>query len=214
VNSCIEQKSRSSSYYIESNTNEKMSFFLRVVYLIIIIGIINGQQYVIKRDFRESYQYNSFSVFTNDEQQIIYQIETQYSLSYAATIKSILPLNDFIIVARIDTFLGAARIFTFRILNSRIGQWIDGRIYQKNMLIYIIEIGRFQQIIIELSPPRTPEMSSLNSVRFRDGLISNKIYADYMQRAPWLSIYDLRLFSNEYPIELYLVGFSIVQRKT
>jgi hypothetical protein len=178
-----------------------------------IIGIINGQQYVIKQDFYTSYQYNSFSVFTNDEQQIIYRIETVYSLSYAATIKSVLPLNDFIIVARIDAFLGSNQIFTFRILHSRLGRWIDGRIYQRNMLIYVIELVGFQQIIIELSLPWTPEMSSLNTVRFRDGLISNKIYADYIQRSPWLSIYDLRLFSNEYPIELYLVGFSIVQRR-
>jgi hypothetical protein len=177
------------------------------------IGIINGQHYVIKRDFRASYQYNSFSVFTNDEQLVIYRIETQYSLSYSATIKSILPLDDFIIIARIDTFLGSSKIFTFRILNSNLGRWIDGRIYQRNMFIYVIEIDGFRQIIIELSPSLTPEMSSLNSVRFRDGKISNQIYADYIQRTPWLSIYDLRLFSNEYPIELYLVGFSIVQRR-
>jgi len=191
-----------------------MSFFLRIVCLIMIIGIINGQQYVIKQDFYASYQYNSFSVFTSDERQIIYRIETQYSLSYSATIKSILPLDDFIIVARVDTFLGSIYIFTFRILNSILGRWIDGRIYQKNALIYVMELANFQQIIIELSPrPGTPEISSLNTVRFRDGLISNKIYADYMQRTPWLSIYDLRLFSNEYPIELYLVGFSVAQRR-
>ncbi len=190
-----------------------MSFILRIVCLILIIAFINGQQYVIKQDFRASYQFNSFSVFTNDEIQLIYRIETQYSLTYSGTIKSILPLNDFIIVARIDTFLGSNSIFTFRILNSRLGRWIDGRIYQRNMLIYVIELENFQQIIIESSPPRTPEMSSLNTVRFRDGQISNKIYADYMQRSPWISIYDLRLFSNEYPIELYLVGFGIVQRR-
>ena len=190
-----------------------MSFILRIVCLILIIAFINGQQYVIKQDFRASYQFNSFSVFTSDEIQLIYRIETQYSLTYSGTIKSILPLNDFIIVARIDTFLGSNSIFTFRILNSRLGRWIDGRIYQRGMLIYVIELENFRQIIIELSPPRTPEMSSLNTVRFRDGLISNKIYADYMQRSPWISIYDLRLFSNEYPIELYLVGFGIVQRR-
>ncbi|CAF1195887.1 unnamed protein product [Rotaria sordida] len=190
-----------------------MSIFLRIVCLIITISTINSQQYVIKRDFRVSYQYNSFSVFTNDEYQLIYRIETQYSLSYAATIKSILPLNDFIIVTHIDAFLGSNQIFNFRILNSLLGRWIDGRIYQQNMLIYVIELINFQQIIIELSPPRTPEMSSLNSVRFRDGQISYKILADYTQRTPWLSIYDLRLCSNEYPIELYLVGFAIVQRR-
>jgi hypothetical protein len=178
-----------------------------------MIAIIHGQQYVIKQDFPTSYQYNSFSVFTIDELQILYRIETQYSLSYAATIKSILPLDDFLIVARIDAFLGSSRIFTFRILNSQLGRWIDGRIYQRNVLIYVIELNNFQQIIIELSPPHTPEMSSLNTVRFRHGRISHKIYADYIQRTPWLSIYDLRLFSNEYPIELYLVGFSIAQRR-
>ena len=190
-----------------------MSFSLRIVFIIITSVIINGQQYVIKQDIRASYQYNAFSVFTSNENQLIYRIESQYSLSYAATIKSILPLNDFIIVARIDTFLGSNRIYTFRILNSRLGVWIDGRIYQQTMLIYVIELNYFQKIIIELSPPRTPEMSSLNTVRFRDGQISNKIYADYTQRTPWLSIYDLRLFSNEYPIELYLTGFAIVQRR-
>jgi len=190
-----------------------MSFFLQAVFLIMTIDFINGQQYVIKQDVPASYQYNSYAVFTNDELQLLYRIETQYSLSYAGTIKSILPLGDFIIVARIDTFLGSNRIFTFRILDSRSGIWIDGRIYQRNMFIYVIELNYFQQIIIELSPLGTPEMSSLNTVRFRDGQISNKIYADYIQRSPWLSIYDLRLFSNEYPIELYLVGFGIVQRR-
>jgi hypothetical protein len=190
-----------------------MSFLLPIVCLIITIGRIHGQQYVIKQDFYASYQYNSYSVFTNDERQIIYRIETQYSLSYAATIKSILPLDDFIIVARIDAFLGSGRIFTFRILNSQLGRWIDGRIYQRNIFIYVMELRNFQQIIIEVSPPLTPEISSLDIVRFRDGRISNKIYADYVQRTPWLSVYDLRLFSNEYPIELYLVGFSIVQRR-
>jgi hypothetical protein len=190
-----------------------MSFLLPIVCLIITIGRIHGQQYVIKQDFYASYQYNSYSVFTNDELQIIYRIETQYSLSYAATIKSILPLDDFLIVARIDAFLGSGRIFTFRILNSQLGRWIDGRIYQRNIFIYVMELRNFQQIIIEVSPPLTPEISSLDIVRFRDGRISNKIYADYVQRTPWLSVYDLRLFSNEYPIELYLVGFSIVQRR-
>jgi hypothetical protein len=191
-----------------------MSLIFRVVCLTMIIAVIQGQQYVIKQDFRASYQFNSFSVFTNDESLLIYRIETQYSLTYSGTIKSVLPLNDFIIVARIDTFLGSNRIFTFRILNARLGRWIDGRIYQKTMLIYVIELENFQKMIIELSQSNTPEMSSLNTVRFRDGQISNKIYADYIQRTPWLSIYDLRLFSNEYPIELYLVGFGIVQRRT
>jgi hypothetical protein len=191
-----------------------MSLILRVVCLTMIIAFIQGQQYVIKQDFRASYQFNSFSVFTNDESLLIYRIETQYSLTYSGTIKSVLPLNDFIIVARIDTFLGSNRIFTFRILNARLGRWIDGRIYQKNMFIYVIELENFQKMIIELSQSNTPEMSSLNTVRSRDGQISNKIYADYIQRTPWLSIYDLRLFSNEYPIELYLVGFGIVQRRT
>lgn len=191
-----------------------MSLLFRIGCLTVILGLIHGQQYVIKRDFRSSYQYNSFSVFTNDERLMIYRIETVYSLSYAATIKSILPLDDFLIVARIDTFLGSGRIFTFRILNSQLGRWIDGRIYQRNLLIYVIELSNFQQIIIELSSPRTPEMSSLDTVRFRDGRLSNLIYADYTQRTPWLSVYDLRLFSNEYPIELYLVGFSIIQRQT
>jgi hypothetical protein len=191
-----------------------MSLIFRVVCITMIIAVIQGQQYVIKQDFRASYQFNSFSVFTNDESLLIYRIETQYSLTYSGTIKSVLPLNDFIIVARIDTFLGSNRIFTFRILNARLGRWIDGRIYQKTMLIYVIELENFQKMIIELSQSNTPEMSSLNTVRFRDGQISNKIYADYIQRTPWLSIYDLRLFSNEYPIELYLVGFGIVQRRT
>jgi hypothetical protein len=191
-----------------------MSLIFRVVCLTMIIAVMQGQQYVIKQDFRASYQFNSFSVFTNDESLLIYRIETQYSLTYSGTIKSVLPLNDFIIVARIDTFLGSNRIFTFRILNARLGRWIDGRIYQKTMLIYVIELENFQKMIIELSQSNTPEMSSLNTVRFRDGQISNKIYADYIQRTPWLSIYDLRLFSNEYPIELYLVGFGIVQRRT
>jgi len=190
-----------------------MSFFLQAVFLIMTIAFINGQQYVIKQDVTASYQYNAYAVFTNDERQLIYRIESQYSLSYAGTIKSILPLGDFIIVARIDAFLGSNQIFTFRILDSRSGIWIDGRIYQRNTFIYVIEFNYFQQIIIELSPLGTPEMSSLNTVRFRDGQISNKIYADYIQRTPWLSIYDLRLFSNEYPIELYLVGFGIVQRR-
>ncbi|CAF4486649.1 unnamed protein product, partial [Rotaria magnacalcarata] len=66
------------------------------------------------------------------------------------------------------------------------------------MLIYVIELVNFETIIIELSPPRAPTMSSLNSVRFRDGRISNRVLADYTERTPWLSIYDLRLFSNEY----------------
>ncbi|UJR26231.1 hypothetical protein I4U23_007574 [Adineta vaga] len=189
-------------------------FFLQSIVLIITISFIHGQQYVIKQDFRNSYQYNSYSVFTNNGGRLIYRLETQYSLTYSGTIKSILPLNDFIIVARIDTFLGSNQVFTFRILDPRLGIWIDGRIYQRSALIYAIELNYYQQIIIELSPPRTPEMSSLNTVRFRDGLMTNKIYADYMQVSPWASVYDLRLFSNEYPIELYLVGFAVVQRRT
>ena len=191
-----------------------MSFLFRLGCLAILFALIHCQQYVIKQDFRDSYQYNSFSVFTGDERLILYRVETVFSLSYAATIKAILPLDDFLIVARIDTFLGSGRVFTFRILNSQLGRWIDGRVYQRNLLIYVIEMSNYRQIIIELSPARTPEMSSLSTVRFRDGRLSNLIYADYTQRTPWLSIYDLRLFSNEYPIEVYLVGFSILQRQT
>ena len=190
-----------------------MSIFLRFVCLIITITFISGQHYVVKRDFRWSYQYNSFSVFTSDERQLIYRIETQYSLTYAGTLKFILPLNDFIIVAHIDAFLGTDRIFNFRILNSALGVWMNGRIYQRNRLIYVVELSNFQQIIIELSSPYIPVMSSSNTVRFRDGRISGEILADYMQRTPWLSTYDIRLFSNEYPIELYLAGFAVVQRR-
>lgn len=182
--------------------------------LVAVIALAHGQQFVIKQDFRSSYQYNSYSVFGNDERQVIHRIETQYSLSYAGTIKSVLPLGDFLVIARIDTFLGSNRIFTFRILDTRSGVWIDGRIYQRTLLTYVIELNLYRQIIIDVSPPRTPEMSSLNSVRFRDGLMPNVIYADYTQRSPWLSIYDLRLFSNEYPLALYLVGFAVVQRQT
>ena len=191
-----------------------LPLLLQLLVSTIIMSTSHGQQYVIRQDFRSSYQYNSFSVFTNDIGRLIYRIETQYSLTYSGTIKSILPLNDFVIVARIDTFLGSNFIFTFRILDPRLGIWIDGRIYQRSMLIYVIELNSYQQIIVETSPPRTPQMSSLYTVRFRDGLITNKIYADYMQRSPWASVYDIRLFSNEYPLELYLVGFAVVQRRT
>lgn len=190
-----------------------MLVYMQFVCLLMTIHIIYGQQYVIKRDFQASYQYNSFSVFTNDEYQLLYRIETQYSLTYSGTVKTILPLGDFIIVAHINTFFGSDRQFTFRILNSQLGRWIDGRIYQQSMLLYVIELVNYQKITIELSPPRTPIISSLDTVRFRDGYIYNKILADYTQRTPWLSIYDLRLFSNEYPIELYFVAFAIVQRR-
>lgn len=194
-------------------TSRMLPLFFQLLLSIITINIIHGQQYVIKQDFRSSYQYNSFSVFTNDIGRLIYRIETQYSLTYSGTIKSMLPLNDFVIVARIDTFLGSNFIFTFRILHPRLGIWIDGRISQRSMLIYVIELSPYQQIIVETSP-HTPLMSSLYTVRFRDALMTNKIYADYIQRSPWASVYDIRLFSNEYPLELYLVGFAVVQRRT
>lgn len=190
-----------------------MSSSWRMAYVLVsTIALAHSQQFVVQRDFRTSYQYNSFVVLTPDEQQVIYRIETQYSLTYSGTIKYLLPLQDSITVGHIDAFLGSSRIFTFRILNSRLGQWIDGRIYQRTPFVHIIELGRFQQIVIQSAPPRTPEMSSLNAVRFSDGLQMERIQADYTQRSPWLTTYDLRLFTNEYPVEVYLVGLAVVQR--
>lgn len=186
---------------------------IRIILILIVILVSDAQQYVIKRDFPTSYQFNSFAIFTYDERQILYRIETQYSFVYAGTIKYFLPLNDLMIVANIDAFLGSDRIFNFRIIDSVTGRWLNGRIFQKNLLIYVIELTNYQQIIIESNGPRTPEMSSLYTVRFRDGRINSKIYAEYVQRGPWLSTYDLRLFMNEYPLELFLTGFAIVQRR-
>ena len=180
--------------------------------LVSAIALVHSQQYVVQRDFRTSYQYNSFVVLTPDEQQVIYRIETQYSLTYSGTIKYLLPLADSITVGHIDAFLGSSRIFTFRILNSRLGQWIDGRIYQRAPFVHIMELGRFQQLVIQSTPPRTPEMSSLNVLRFSDGLQMDRICAAVSQRSPWLTTYDLRLFTNEYPVEVYLVGLAVVQR--
>lgn len=186
---------------------------IRILLLFTFIHLSHAQQYVIKRDFPTSYQFNSFAVFTADERQMLYRIETQYSLAYAGTIKYLLPLKDAIIVANIDAFLGSDRIFNFRILDSFSGRWMSGRIFQRNLFIYLIELSNYQQIMMESNGPRTPEMSSLMTVRFRDGRITSKVYAEYVQRGPWLSIYDLCLFTNEYPLELYLTGFAIAQRR-
>lgn len=178
-----------------------------------VISLTTAQQYVIQRDTHRSYQFNSFTVFTPDEREMIYRVETQYSLAYAGTIRYLLPLDDSIIVASIDAFLGSDRTFNFRLLDPRLGRWVTGRVYQRNGLVYVIELPNFQQMIMELPFPRTPEMSALSTVRFRDARIPTKIYADYTQRTPWLSAYDLRLFSNEYPVELYLAGFALAQRR-
>lgn len=186
---------------------------MRIIRLFILIHVIDAQKYVIQRDFPTSYQFNSFVVLTPDERQILYRIETQYSFVYLGTIKYFIPLNDLIIVANIDAFLGSDRIFNFRILNSVTGRWLNGRIIQQNLRIFVIELSNYQQIIIESNGPRTPEMSSLLTVRFRDGRINSKVYAEYIQRGPWISTYDLFLYTNEYPLELFLTGFAIVQRR-
>jgi hypothetical protein len=191
-----------------------MLFFVRIQCLLISLVAIHAQQYVIKRDFHASYQYNAFTVSTYDERDIIYRIETQYSLAYAGTLKRLLPINDFIIVATIDAFLGSDQIFHFRILDNRSGRWINGRIYQRTQIIYVIELSPFQQLIIESTLSWTSNMLPISNVRFRDGQSNWKIYADYFQRTAWLTIYDLRLFSNEYPLELYLIGLAIVQRRS
>ena len=189
------------------------SLFIRFSLIFTFIHLTLSQQYVVRRDFRSSYQFNSFTVFSFDERQIIYRIETQYSLAYAGTIKHVLPLNDLIIVAHIDAFLGSDQVFQFRILNRLTGRWISGRVFQRNLFVYLIELSNFQQMIIESTPSRTPAGASLQRVRFFDGLISARTYAEYYQRAPWVSVYDLQMFTNEYPVELYLLGLAIVQRR-
>jgi hypothetical protein len=176
----------------------------------LVLIAINGQQLILKRDFPASYQFNSFGVFSVDERHVVYRIETQYSLTYAATIKRLLPLNDFILVAQIDAFLGSDQAFNFRLLDAQRGLWLSGRIYQESALIYVMELADFNRMIIELSVPWTPGMSSLSTVRFLDG---HHIHADYVQRTPWLSTYDLRVLSNDYPVELYLIGFAVTQRR-
>lgn len=189
------------------------SFLVSLIGLALLFERISCQQYVIKRDFRTSYQFNSFSVFTFDERQIIYRVETQYSLAYAATIKYVLPLSDFIIVAHIDAALGSDQIFRFRILNNRLGYWIDGQVIQRNRFLYSIELSNYQQIIMESVSIPNVGGSIQQRVRFVDGFFPNRVYAEYVQRTPWSFVYDLRIFVDEHPIELYLTGLSIAQRR-
>ena len=94
---CLQQRAQKKLALISIANAGAMPFLLRLFWIFIVMTQAKAQQYVIQRDSQKSYQFNSFTVFTSDERQMLYRIETQYSLAYAGTIRYLLLLERLLI---------------------------------------------------------------------------------------------------------------------
>ncbi|CAF1008225.1 unnamed protein product [Didymodactylos carnosus] len=171
------------------------------------------RNYVIKQDLINTLIYNEFSVYDSTERNLLYRINTQFSFNHQATIKLILPRDDFIIIGKTDAQFGLSSFYgaTFQLLNTLNNRWEQGRIKQLQFQWgrYVIEYqGR--QILME-----TDDRSPYQQVWI--DLITRQVYAQYQRRVTleslmWQATFDLKIYTNELPDTFYLIGLAIVQR--
>jgi hypothetical protein len=190
-----------------------MSIHLYISVLLLTCTIIlnvNSQnathQYVIRKDFFSGIKAGEFTVYDTKEKHVYYRVESKYSILH--NIKLIAyPSKKEIgrLQAKLKPFIYKGE---FSILDSQTNQWVSGLI-QENFQLFggLCNIDwNGHRITME------NEVPSFTS-KFRD--INGQLLAQFRIRPAsilWTNKYDMQIFSNKYPKEIYLLALAVRDR--
>jgi hypothetical protein len=180
--------------------------------LILILTYVNSQnairEYVIHKDVFSEFKAAEFSVFDTSEKNIHYRLESNYGLTQNVKVIA-LPSKQEVgqLEAKIKLYLYRAK---FSILNPQTNQRNNGSIEQ-NFKFFLISLNiNWNGHRITLKEDGAFSLTSkfydedqqlLAQIRIRPGL-------------PLKVRYDLKIFSNKYPEQIYLLGLAALHQVT
>jgi hypothetical protein len=160
------------------------------------------QQYVIVKDFFSTLKAGEFTVFDSSEKNIQYRIESDYAISQDVKVVAY-PAKQEIgrLNSKISVLLYKADI---SILDPQTNQWINGQMEQHfKLLRKSYEINwNGQKINLE------GEITSYK-LNFKD--TNGQLLAQFAVRpysALWKTKYDMKIFSNNFPQQIYLLALA------
>jgi hypothetical protein len=186
-----------------------MSNYIRVPVLIlasVLFTFVNLQnpirEYVIRKDFFSGLKAGEFSVFDTSEKHVYYRIESSYGLMQNLKVIS-QPSKQEVgrLQAKIKLLLYKAEI---SILDSQTNQWTSGLIEQDFKLLG-------SSFDINWNGHRITMKSEVGSLTSKFYDESQQLLAEIRLRPTSIFItnkYDMKVFSNKYPEQIYLLGLA------
>lgn len=183
-------------------------FYLCVFLLTItILSSVNCQQplqeYVVRKDFFSMYKATEYTVYDKDEQNIQYRVESTFHVFLQRIKVFLYPAKQEI--GRLSSKLSVLTYKAdFSILDPQSNQWIDGKIAQKFNLakdLFYIEWGG-NKITME---------KNVATLTYKFFDTNGEVLAEYRIRiisTVWTNKYDMRIFSNKYPVQVYFLGLA------
>jgi len=166
------------------------------------------QQYFIRRDFFTGIKAAEFTIYDTSEKHVYYRIESNYAILQNVKV-IVYPSKQEIgrLQANLKAFVYKAEISA---LDPQSNQWINGVIEQKFQLLG-------NSFNIDWNGHRitmTSEVGSFTS-KFQD--TNGQLLAQFRLRPSsifWTKKYDMQIFSNQYPEQIYLLGLAAYDRST
>jgi len=159
------------------------------------------RQYVIRKDYFNGIKAAEFSIYDKNEN-IQYRIESNYNV--LQSIKLIVYPSK----KEVGRLKAQINILTYKaeiaLLDSQTNQWINGLIQQNFQLIGTLCNIDWNGYHITMEN----DIASLTS-KFRD--TNGQLLAQFRLRPATIFVankYDLQIFSNQYPDQLYLLGLA------
>jgi hypothetical protein len=160
------------------------------------------QQYVIRKDFFTGVKAGEFTVYDTSEKNTYYRIESEYS-GWQKIKLIAYPSKQEVgrLQSKISLFKYKAEI---SILDPQTNQWINGLIQQ-----HIHILGSTYDI--DWNGNRITMETDTASITWRFLDINKQLLAKFRIRPSsvvWTNKYDMEIFSNKYPEQIYLLGLA------
>ena len=166
------------------------------------------QEYVVRKDVLAGFKGREYSVYDSTAQHEFYRLESNYGLFQNIEITAN-PAKQ--VVARLKAKLSFLRYKAeISILDAKSDRWIDGEIQQK----YGFTVVTFN---IDWNGERVTLKSEPWSLtrKFTDS--DGKVLAQFRVRLSsvlWAKKFDLKIFSKEFPEQLYFLGLAVYDHVT
>ena len=166
------------------------------------------RQYLARRDFFNMMKAGEFSIMDPSEKKLYYRIESRYHLLQRV---EVIRYPEKKKTARLASKLHPLTYRgEFSILNETTNRWVEGVTEQNFQWLQFLYIIRWNGHQINLTSTTGDQ-----TCRFRDE--SNELLADYrLQLASvlWRRKYDVKIHTNKYPEEIYLLALAAHDRIT
>ena len=164
------------------------------------------RKYVVKEDFFKGLKAAEFSIMDEDEQQLLYRIESNFHILHRIEIfrypeqKKTSHLGAII-------HIGFYRA-NFSILDEKKNRWIEGNIDQR--------VGHWKKLFVVQWNGNQFNLTNERgdpTYHFRGN--NNTLLADFSLRwysGYWRNLYSLKIYTNQYPDEIYFLALAVADR--